>query len=72
MRVRLALGIPYLRKGLCLGSEAMIGIVRLAFPLDLGLGWYTRVGTVYRVCVILVFEYTVIKKSRQQESDANI
>lgn len=28
-------------------------------PLDLGLGWYIsiRVGTVYRVCVILVFEY---------------
>ena len=53
--------------GMCLGAEAMIGIVRLAFPLDLGLGWYIRVGTVSRVCVILVFEYTVIKKSRQQE-----
>lgn len=56
--------------GMYLGAEAMIGIVRLAFPLDLGLGWYRRVGTVSRVCVILVFEYTVIKKSRQQESDA--
>lgn len=57
---------------MCLGAEAMIGIVRLAFPLDLGLGWYLRAGTVSRVCVILVFEYTVINKSRQQESDAHI
>ncbi len=58
------------KEGIRLGSEAMIGIVRN--PLDLGLGWYIRVGTVSRICVILVFEYTVIKKSRQQESDAHI
>lgn len=74
MRVRLVLGIPYLspKRRDVFRFRSHDRYSEVFNPLDLGLGWYIRVGTVSGVCVILVFEYTVIKKSRQQESDAHI